>query len=514
MAPAGRDGSNERCRQLLDSWERRCRAQGFSGYCRGEDASFLVTALNAALTVGLHTPQLGRAARTWGAQFGTPSDALSAIFPLRDALVSLAEEGDGQGAVSAPTLAWVFDQVIIEVVDAASANLRSAARIDALTGCANRRALDEEVVRTLASARRSGLDMALAVLDLDGLKVINDTKGHPAGDAALVSLVEVLRSALRKADTLYRTGGDEFVVLTPFTNAAGVQSLMRRAEQLGGPPFSWGVAGTTSAAFAAHLRELSLAAPADGEVEFASGATAGADNSLESEAAALLAAADADLYARRRARRRDQLRARRRRRAAVVASVAASASVTSGAILAAVSGTPSGLSAQGPSGARTGSPGGGTGGGVAGRLNFHSGSPLQTATPPRSKTHVASSGAASGAAHGPAPSTTSTSSGSSAAQVDIATISVVKRIAPPVPTPVPTVEVSAPPAPVPTPTHGTPPHGRSDHAGRVVVPHGPPAHEAPPQGGPAHEGPAQGTFHNLGPDRRRPGGPGSPASGR
>lgn len=569
MAPAGREGSEDRCRQLLDLWERRCRAQGSSEHCSGEDAFFLVTALNSALTLGLHTPELGRAARTWGAQFGIPADALSAIFHLRDALVSFAED-HGQAAVWASTLAWVFDQVIMEVVDAASANLRSAARIDALTGCANRRALDEELVRTLASARRSGLDMALAVLDLDGLKTINDTKGHPAGDAALVSLVDALRTALRKADTLYRTGGDEFVVLTPFTDAAGAQSLMRRAEQLGGPPFSWGVAGTTSAAFAAHLEELSPAIPIAGEAGSVSEGTRGGDHSLESEAAALLAAADTDLYARRRARRRDQLRARRRRRAAVVASVAASASVTSGAVLAAVSGTPSGLSAQGPSGARTGSSGGGTGGGGVGRLYFHSGSPFQTSTPPTSKTHVASSGSASSAAHGPAPSTASTAIVSTAAQDKIATVSVVKRVAPPRSTPVPTAEASpdsnsvsgelqpfvsgahglgnggghgvfgaltspAPHAPPAPPIHETPPHAGPDSAGPAAVPPGPPPHGgspqqggpdhvAPPQGRPDHAGPlavphgapprgrpAHGGPGHVGPDHGGPGGPGGPA---
>jgi GGDEF domain-containing protein len=561
MAPAGRDGSEDRCRQLLDSWERRCRGQGPSEYCSGDDAFFLVTALNSALTLGVHTPELGRAARTWGAQFGIPADALSAIFHLRDALVSFAEDGHRPATVWAPTLAWVFDQVIMEVVDAASANLRSAARIDALTGCANRRALDEELVRTLASARRSGLDMALAVLDLDGLKTINDTKGHPAGDAALVSLVEALRSALRKADTLYRTGGDEFVVLAPFTDAAGAQSLMRRAEQLGGPPFSWGVAGTTSAAFAAHLRELSPAVPGAGEAALASGGTGGGDHSLESEAAALLATADTDLYARRRARRRDQLRARRRRRAAVVASVAASASVTSGAVLAAISGSPSRLSAQGPSGARTSPSGGGTGGtggGGVGRLFFHSGSPLQTSTPPTSKTHAASSGSASGAAHAPVLSTVSTATVSAAAQDDIATVSVVKRVAPPVPTPVPAVEVSpdsngvssklqpfdlganglgnggghrafgaltrpVPPAPTASSTQETPPQGGPDHA--AGPPQGGPDHAAgPPQGGPDHAGPvvvphgrppyaapAHGRPDHLGPDH---GGPGGPTGGR
>lgn len=317
----------DRRRRLLDAWERRCRAQGDAARCSGADALFLVRAVSNALDRGSGgTSELGRAARTWGAGLSAPVEALSAVVQLREAVVSLPDGLPAGMDAAGPVVAQVFDHVMMEAVDAASANLRSAARVDSLTGCANRRALDEELGHALASARRSGLDLTVAIVDLDGLKAVNDTEGHAAGDAALVSLVATLRSVLREADTLYRTGGDEFVVLTPFTDAAGARALMRRAEHMDGPAFSWGVAST------AELGSVAAGqASAAGRLPQPDGAAA----SVDADALVLFTAADLDLYARRRARRRQELRTRRKRRAVAVATVAASAAtVASGAGLA------------------------------------------------------------------------------------------------------------------------------------------------------------------------------------
>jgi diguanylate cyclase (GGDEF)-like protein len=283
---------------------------------------FLVTALSSALRAGSETPELGRAARTWGARFSTPVEALSVLTMLRDALIALGGGApDGRGTVSGATVNRLFDQMSMEAVDAASANLRAAARHDPLTGCANRRALDEDLPRALASAERSKLDLAVAVVDLDGLKQINDAEGHAAGDNALRSLVDALRRALREADTLYRAGGDEFVVVAPFTDAAGARALMRRAERMGAPHFSWGVAGLNQArALASEGRERR-----DGRPGAPARIGAGALGAL-----ALLELADADLYRRRRAARTAAAAASRRRRMTAVASVAATVTVTAG----------------------------------------------------------------------------------------------------------------------------------------------------------------------------------------
>jgi diguanylate cyclase (GGDEF)-like protein len=90
-------------------------------------------------------------------------------------------------------------------------------RTDYLTGCLNRRGLDERFEAELATARRERLSLALVVLDLDGFKIVNDTLGHAAGDELLCWVVETLADVLRPADSIGRLGGDEFAVVLPRT---------------------------------------------------------------------------------------------------------------------------------------------------------------------------------------------------------------------------------------------------------------------------------------------------------
>jgi diguanylate cyclase (GGDEF)-like protein/PAS domain S-box-containing protein len=84
---------------------------------------------------------------------------------------------------------------------------------DPLTGLPNRRALTEALERAIARAQRSGLPLAVLVLDLDGFKAINDRHGHPAGDATLVEVAARLRRTIRRSDLVARLGGDEFAVI-------------------------------------------------------------------------------------------------------------------------------------------------------------------------------------------------------------------------------------------------------------------------------------------------------------
>lgn len=98
--------------------------------------------------------------------------------------------------------------------DREGAMLRLAYR-DRLTGLSNRASLVERLDLELAHARRDKTLLALLFLDLDGLKRVNDTLGHQAGDALLVGVADRLREALREADTIARLGGDEFTVLLP-----------------------------------------------------------------------------------------------------------------------------------------------------------------------------------------------------------------------------------------------------------------------------------------------------------
>lgn len=88
---------------------------------------------------------------------------------------------------------------------------------DDLTGLPNRRAMNKQIPRILASAEQSGLTAVIAGVDLDGFKAINDNYGHKAGDTLLKAVARRLEDAQRPDDVVFRTGGDEFVIaLTGF----------------------------------------------------------------------------------------------------------------------------------------------------------------------------------------------------------------------------------------------------------------------------------------------------------
>jgi len=121
--------------------------------------------------------------------------------------------------------------------------LEQASRTDALTGVGNRRAFDETLSATLSAAARQGHEVTVVAVDLDGLKRINDSEGHAAGDAALMALVRAFYTQLRDEDRVFRVGGDEFVILLPFTSSAAAELLMERIQRGGAPAFTWGAAG-------------------------------------------------------------------------------------------------------------------------------------------------------------------------------------------------------------------------------------------------------------------------------
>lgn len=93
------------------------------------------------------------------------------------------------------------------------ADLADLALHDPLTGLANRRLYDELLGAELARKQRSGLPLAIAFLDLDGFKDVNDTYGHDAGDFVLCETARRLHSTVRRADLVARLGGDEFVIV-------------------------------------------------------------------------------------------------------------------------------------------------------------------------------------------------------------------------------------------------------------------------------------------------------------
>ena len=105
------------------------------------------------------------------------------------------------------------------------------ARTDALTGLANRRALDEELLRRFSECRRTGSPLSVMLLDVDHFKTFNDTYGHRAGDEALRVIAGALRGAMRQMDLVTRYGGEEFVVILPGTAIDGARLVAERTRQ-------------------------------------------------------------------------------------------------------------------------------------------------------------------------------------------------------------------------------------------------------------------------------------------
>lgn len=100
--------------------------------------------------------------------------------------------------------------------------------IDKLTGIYNRRKLDEYMESELTRAKRYHQPLSFIMLDIDHFKHINDTYGHPVGDASLQTLAKILADNLRKSDILGRYGGEEFLIICPETNSAETALLAEK----------------------------------------------------------------------------------------------------------------------------------------------------------------------------------------------------------------------------------------------------------------------------------------------
>jgi diguanylate cyclase len=109
--------------------------------------------------------------------------------------------------------------------------LAEISRTDGLSGLLNRRYWEEAVAAEFERCRRTGERASLLMLDIDHFKTINDRHGHPAGDAVIQGVADILRGALRDNDVPGRYGGEEFGILLPQTPTAGAEVLAERIRK-------------------------------------------------------------------------------------------------------------------------------------------------------------------------------------------------------------------------------------------------------------------------------------------
>lgn len=196
---------------------------------------------------------------------GGSASTLEALFVVRGGPLDYIE----QRAVE------LFLQQLAGMLDnhALTAQLRALASTDGLTGLANRSRFDECLAAAIARKRRNpDSDFSLVVADINGLKLLNDSRGHEAGDQLIVAAASILRATCRETDLVARLGGDEFVLLCPATQVHEAARLIER------------------------LRQRMMAAPATPATPAVSMSLGAADSS-ETDPAEVMALADQRMYA-------------------------------------------------------------------------------------------------------------------------------------------------------------------------------------------------------------------------
>ncbi|MEY2461453.1 MAG: two-component system, cell cycle response regulator [Acidimicrobiaceae bacterium] len=112
-----------------------------------------------------------------------------------------------------------------------NAELYRISRADPLTGLANRRHLDEQLVVQATAARRHGYPLSVVLIDVDQFKAINDTYGHSSGDDVLCEIAHRLNATARGEDIVGRWGGEEFVVIVPHCDAEASYAVGERFRE-------------------------------------------------------------------------------------------------------------------------------------------------------------------------------------------------------------------------------------------------------------------------------------------
>ena len=216
--------------------------------------------------------QLARAIRYEEAWLSIPIIYLSAEDELDEQIKALDSGGDDflTQPISARKL-----ETVVRIRAARARNIAELMSKDSLTGLLKHSSIKERIEQEVERARRHGKTMAMAMMDLDHFKRVNDTWGHPMGDQVIKTLAHLLRQRLRRQDSIGRYGGEEFAVVLPDCDASDALRLLEDVR----------------------LRFGEIVFVHEGQ-SFTVTLSAGvADNGRGFDAKGLLAAADAALYA-------------------------------------------------------------------------------------------------------------------------------------------------------------------------------------------------------------------------
>ena len=164
------------------------------------------------------------------------------IAALGVSLLSARAPTDVSVWIVISTMVWVA----VVVLNSLNARLRADAHTDALTGLLNRSGFAVAAAQQRAMAARRGEPLALAVIDLDDFKLVNDRGGHAAGDRLLVELGGVWTASLRPGDLLARFGGDEFVLLVAGAAEDQVDTVLARLARSHDAPWTAGAVVCTA----------------------------------------------------------------------------------------------------------------------------------------------------------------------------------------------------------------------------------------------------------------------------
>jgi diguanylate cyclase (GGDEF)-like protein len=142
-------------------------------------------------------------------------------------LTKVQELRDGD-RIQLGTSTFLRFQFVDDQEEAALVRVFEAAHLDGLTGCYNRKHLEERITAELAYANRHDEPLSIIIIDVDHFKKVNDTQGHLAGDAVLRHMGGLLKSLVRPEDILARYGGEEFVIVARGTEGPQAMQLAER----------------------------------------------------------------------------------------------------------------------------------------------------------------------------------------------------------------------------------------------------------------------------------------------